>query len=239
MRIFKIPAAIRDICKKGNALITVVYECYHCGRSVRGTQEEARCHQCGRLSCHRCLIECEECGQKICYDCHVMCRSCYTIICPGCAPKCRNCGRPVCVGCSLTCDKCSDQFCSGCILTSAGRLSYLCPGIITYEHLCDECYQEFPELETALENEAGVTALSEDSYEVDSKTYLVTSLFEEKEEALKSLRVTAAFLNLDTIAGVSYTKHRVYNGNYVYYVWQASGNAYSSNTTDLKNVFQT
>jgi len=228
MRLFRIPAAIRDICKKSSTLITIDFECYHCKKPVRRTEEEAKCDQCGRLSCRRCLIECEECGQKICYDCHVMCRGCYTIICPGCAPKCRQCGRPVCIGCSLTCDKCSGQFCSGCILKSAGRLSYICPGVMDYERLCDACFQEFPEFEAAMENETGITALSEEGHEGYPHTQLSTSLFEEKAEALKSLRVTAAFLKMDTIAGVRYIKHKIYNGNYVSYVWQASGTAYDS-----------
>jgi uncharacterized protein YbjQ (UPF0145 family) len=98
--------------------------------------------------------------------------------------------------------------------------------------LCDVCFQEFPEFETAMENETGITVLLEESQKRYPKTHLATSLFEEKEEALKSLRVTAAFLKMDTVSGVRYIKHKIYNGNYVNFVWQASGTAYDSSISE-------
>ncbi|MBU7007166.1 hypothetical protein [Phosphitispora fastidiosa] len=98
--------------------------------------------------------------------------------------------------------------------------------------LCDACFQEFPEFQTAVKNEAGITVLLEESHKQCPKTHLATSLFEEKEEALKALRVTAAFLMLDTVAGVRYIKHKIYNGNYVSFVWQATGTAYDSSISE-------
>ena len=246
MRLSKIPAAFKSICIKGRGLLTVEYECYHCKKQVRGNKEEHKCDNCGRLSCQRCLVECGKCGLKICYDCHVMCRKCYLVTCPACAPKCRECNRPICLNCSIKCDKCQGRFCSSCVLKAATKLSYICQGMFGYETLCDSCYQAFSEIEDAFLAEADIMVLSDvtilrreaysdncefnsDNREADSRSpvTLCTYLFEKKSEALKSLRVTASYLNLNAVAGVRYRKYRVYNGNYVYYLWGAEGIAFA------------
>ncbi|PKM81561.1 MAG: hypothetical protein CVU89_08685 [Firmicutes bacterium HGW-Firmicutes-14] len=239
-----LPGGIISTIKKTYSKITKYlangYDCYRCKKRVRGTTQESECALCGRMSCPDCLVRCKDCGRQICHDCHILCRNCCYIICADCSPKCAGCGKPICSACSLKCDRCKEPFCPTCIMTGSSRISYLCPGVVKHDILCEPCLTDrYSKLEEAIERESRVKVFSKNYkgkvYYSKPARRLSTSLFELREEALKALCVTTAFLNMELVFNVRYIRHRALHGNHIYYLWQATGIAAKKNGADARN----
>lgn len=228
MKWSRLYAVLNDFWKKITIPFTVQYDCYHCKKRIRGSEDEKQCVLCGRLSCSECLTQCEECGDQICYDCHIMCRNCCEIICSTCSPKCSDCSRPICSNCSARCEKCGQLFCPNCTEPSSAKLAYLCENISEFDVVCNSCYSvHCQDLELAIGEEHEIQTWPS-SYKGkvpcrEPLKRLSTTLFDNKENALRSLRITTAYLNLKIIYNISYVKHKARSGNKVRLMWQAKG----------------
>ncbi len=215
--------------------LTKVYACYHCKKHVRGLDREIQCEKCGKLSCIDCILRCAGCKKGLCLDCYIRCRSCYGTFCTDCLLECGYCERHICLSCSQKCGSCDERFCANCIIETYKKFPYLCPGvIITVEKLCRTCFSLlYGEIENKYLNavqretliETWPDALKTEAPPVETLRELSTPLFEQKEDSLKALRITAAFLNSDLVCNVKYIKHYAYSGYDSYWMWQAKGTA--------------
>jgi len=215
--------------------LTKVYACYHCKKHVRGLDKEIKCETCGKLSCVDCILRCEDCGKRLCFDCYIRCRDCCRTVCTDCILKCSYCGRNICSGCSQKCGSCDERFCANCMILTHSKFPYLCPGvIITVDNVCRPCFSVlYGELEKKYLNavkqewciETWPEALKGSVPPVEPLKELSTSLFEDREDTLKALRVTAAFLNSDLVYNVKFIKHYAYSGYDSFLMWQARGTA--------------
>lgn len=123
----------------------------------------------------------------------------------------------------ILCSKCSHSFESPEFLVWRESFKYLCPKCFEEKN---NQYANYPnalklsnDVETISSNYKGTPKIIQGS----EKERLVTIFWKEKDDAIRSLKTSAAFINCNLIYEVKFEKKQASEGNYTFNKYQYSG----------------
>ena len=150
--------------------------------------------------------------------------------------KCSICGEKK-LGLSTSCTICKEKICNDC--QKKLEYTYLCPaqrrrdGETDSEVFCKKCFiseeEEYNKYQLAVERQAEVETWSKNFRgripikAGATEIAIQTDIFLDKDDALKSLKVTAIYLGFNIIYKVNYVPNTASSENYKYTTWRAEG----------------